>query len=166
MPENANVYEYAEEFVMALRLRRSGVYLPDVESLFSEILYGLVRLGTRLLYRECPEYSQHKAFLISPDVQSTVMLAVLEGLEKKELSTKKSRSLLNYVIKTTQNRLKNAVRDNSRLKVRNSITFSDLGMDPDCLGSCQDLNGIRRRSYKSGRVYNENKHDDSLNNNR
>lgn len=138
-----NCWDNADALAMAVRLRQTGKCPGDIDNLYGEIVGSIVHMATALL-TQCPKYKPHQLELMSPDVQSTMMLHALTALEK-DVDTEQPRRLCNYVVKVVQNRLRNHVRDTSMRKKRaNFVSENELGISFDEVGiAACDLIGDR-----------------------
>ena len=150
-----NVWQDGDAFLMALRLRKKGIMLPDVEEVFGQIVVSIVLMATLLLLKE-KGFKQCRELFLDPDTQGRMTLFALEKLATADLR-KKPRTVINYVVKRVQSRLKNVERDTDRRKRKGEqVSESILGVDLDSLHLCSDYSGQTRRVFPSGRVITQN----------
>lgn len=151
-----NLWEDSDAFLMALRLRKKGIYLPDVEALFANIVIAIVKMSTILLLKNEPEFKYRKELFLSPETQASMLVPALEALSKADLR-RKPRPIINLVTKAVQNRLKNLSRDVGRAERRGiTVTEQELGVSMEYMPYHCDLYGQRRRKYSVGKVNTQN----------
>lgn len=143
-----------EAFLMALRLRNSGVVYPDVEAVFGQIIIALVKTATHMLIHDEPEIRVHRDFLLSEDSQQQLAMLLLEKLNLVD-TTKKSHIVFTYIKNIVQTRARNLVRDSHAAKrdVRKSSRFEDLEVAP----IVTDFYGDKRATIKNCKVSNNQK---------
>lgn len=118
-----------DAFCVALRLRRIHKCPPDIERLFCDILRRIIWMGTVLLSRK-KKYRRYRVVFYSEDVQSGLTLHILEGLQKTRVDTKIPRRVVNLIIRSTQNHLRNLALHMDRFSDVVLITdyrFDDAG---------------------------------------
>lgn len=133
-----NPWDNADALLMCVRLRRKGVILPDVDTLFAEVLKDIILMATRLLIIDDPRFASKRDFLFDYETQADVLLQVLTKLNKAKLRT--SKSFVNWIVKAAQNALRNIVRDSTRLK-RTGTLLGEGDVDLDFVGYCRDFYG-------------------------
>jgi hypothetical protein len=111
-----NVWDEAGVLPMAIRMRRNGNVPRDIDDCYGEIMAGIVRMASILLPSEDPRYECHKAEFLQPDVQMAMLCQALKAAETYVDTKEKPRKIVNYLIKTVQNRLRNYVRDTEKRK--------------------------------------------------
>lgn len=128
MKERINCWDNADALAMAVRLRKAGNCPTDIDDLYGEIVMSMVNMST-LLLTQSPKYRAHKKDLMTADVQSAMLVHALVALERN-IDTSVPKKLVNYTVKTVQNRLRNWVRDTERHRSGLEIvTESTLGID-------------------------------------
>lgn len=149
------LYIDCEVFVMAVRLRRKGVLLPDLENIFAQVLIQVVRMSTFLLLRN-PKFCTYKSLFLDVEVQTNLLVPVLEALNGADLR-RKPESVVGLLVRTTQNRLKNLARDHTRA-VKRGITLceSDFERGFASVPRCRDVNGVLRTMHPTGKVNTQN----------
>ena len=133
-----NPWDNADALLMCVRLRRKGIILPDVDALFAEVLKSIILMATRLLIIDDPRFASKRDFLFDYETQTDVLLQVLTKLNKAKLRS--SKSFVNWIVKASQNALRNIVRDSTRLK-RTGTLLGDGDVDLDFIGYCRDFYG-------------------------
>ena len=133
-----NPWENADALLMCVRLRRKGIILPDVDALFAEVLKSIILMATRLLIIDDPRFASKRDFLFDYETQTDVLLQVLTKLNKAKLRS--SKSFVNWIVKASQNALRNIVRDSTRLK-RTGTLLGEGDVDLDFIGYCRDFYG-------------------------
>lgn len=123
-----NVWEAAEILPMAIRLRRQEKCPPDVDAMYGEIITSIVLMATKLLIKKEKKYARYADDFLDADVQMKMVLACLSAAERLVDTSSDNRSIVNYLIKTVQSRLRNHVRDTENRKRRIEIVSeTDLG---------------------------------------
>ena len=148
-------YIDCEVFVMAVRLRRKGVLLPELEAVFGQILIQVIRMSSFLLLRN-PKFSTYRSLFLDSETQTNLLVPVLEALNGADLR-RKPESVVGLLVRTTQNRLKNIARDHTRA-VRRGVTIceSDFERGFASVPRCRDVNGVLRTMYPTGKVNTQN----------
>lgn len=124
-----NCWEHADALAMAVRMRKAGNCPREIDDLYGEIVVSMVNMATLLLVREESRYRPWAPELLACEVQSQMLLHALAALDR-DIDTASPRRLVNYTVKTVQNRLRNYVRDTSRRAAKAEIlTESELGLD-------------------------------------
>jgi hypothetical protein len=124
-----NCWDHADALAMAVRLRKAGNCPREIDDLYGDIVVSMVSMATLLLVRDDPKFRGRGAELMSTDVQSLMLLYALTALDR-DIDTESPRRLVNYTVKTVQNRLRNYVRDTGRRSSKAEIvTESELGVD-------------------------------------
>jgi hypothetical protein len=125
-----NVYEdYEGVLPMAIRLRKAGKCPGDIDNVYGAIMQEIVRMAAILLPKEDPRYTVHAKDFLSEEVQSTMLCQCLHAAEKNVDTEMGHKKVVNYLVKTVQNRLRNWVRDTEKRKEKVTIlTECDLGM--------------------------------------
>lgn len=153
-----NPWDDCEAFVMAIRLRNKGICLPEVEQVFAEIVTAIVRMSALKLLKD-PKYVGRRRLFLDPDTLSDMTLVALVALSRP-IDVSRPRAVVNFIVKTVQNRLRNLVRDNSRHEARCTIqSENDLGAAiPELVGlrACSDIYGRTVPMEASGREQNLN----------
>lgn len=122
-----NVWDEAGILPMAIRMRRNGSIPRDIDDVYGQIMSGIVRMASVLLPSEDPRYECHKAEFLTPDVQMAMLCQALKAAEQYVDTKATSRSIVNYLVKTVQNRLRNYVRDTEkRRKLMTIVVESDM----------------------------------------
>lgn len=116
-----NVWEGAEILPMAIRLRKARRCPDDLDNLYGEVMRGIVKMASVLLPKEDPRYMCHREEFLSEDVQSSMLLQVLNVAERLVDTSSTPRNIVNYLVKTVQNRLRNYVRDTTKRAERADI---------------------------------------------
>lgn len=130
-----NVWDEAGILPMAIRLRKADRCPRDIDDLYGQIIVGIVRMASILLPQEDPRYECHRADFLTEEVQSNMVVQILTAAEKYVDTDQPPRSIVNYLVKATQNRLRNWVRDTENRKNRiDFVSESDLGFDISELG--------------------------------
>jgi hypothetical protein len=149
------LYIDCEVFVMAVRLRRKGVLLPDLERVFGEVLIQIIRMSTFLLLRS-PKFCTYKSLFLDSEVQTNLLVPVLEALNCADLR-RKPESVVGLLVCTTQNRLRNIARDHTRAVKRGvTICESDFERGFASVPRCRDVNGVLRTMHPTGKVNTQN----------
>lgn len=143
-----NSWDNAELLAMAVRLRRLRKCPQDVEDEFSYTVMSVVRMASILLARK-EKYRTRKEFFLDADRQAELSLLVLEKLDTGA-DTNDPPRLINYLVKTVQNRLRNMVRDDIRHS--NRATFSPL--EEEACNYAYDIDGRARRMVNNRKVCN------------
>lgn len=125
-----NVWDEAGILPMAIRLRKAGKCPQQVDNLFGQIIVEIVLMATRLLPDEDPRYGRHVQGMMAPDVQSLMVFNALRAAEKFVDDRKNPRTIVNYIVKSVQNRLRNWVRDTeTRKRKMDIVTESETKYD-------------------------------------
>lgn len=125
-----NAWDEAGILPMAIRMRKAGNCPSDIDNLYGEIMVEITKMGSLLLLREDPRYECHRREFMSDDIQMHILMQVLVAAEKYVDTRQKPKSIVNYLTKTVQNRLRNYVRDSENRKAKIDIVFeSELGCD-------------------------------------
>lgn len=153
----SNVWENGDAFMMALRLRRKGVVYPDVEEVFASVVTSIVKMSTVLLVKRSAKYRRYAALFMEEDTQSQMVLNALTVLGKADTG-KKPRVVINYVVKTVQNRLRDLVR-NTQIHDRRAqfVTEHEIGTGLDYLSVVSDFYGETRRAASGRKVITQEK---------
>lgn len=156
-----NVWDEAGVLPMAIRMRRKGEIPRDIDDCYGEIMSGIVRMASVLLPSEDPRYECHKTEFLTPDVQMAMLCQALKAAEQYVDTKATPRSIVNYLVKTVQNRLRNYVRDTEkRRKLMTIVTESELPNNPlEYADSVMSLDGRVVPKEPSCRVTNLNKDD-------
>ena len=156
-----NVWDEAGVLPMAIRMRRKGEIPRDIDDCYGEIMSGIVRMASVLLPSEDPRYECHKAEFLTSDVQMAMLCQALKAAEQYVDTKATPRSIVNYLVKTVQNRLRNYVRDTEkRRKLMTIVTESELPNNPlEYADSVMSLDGRVVPKEPSCRVTNLNKDD-------
>ena len=151
-----NVWEESQILPMAIRLRKSGQCPPDIDNLYGEIMSGIVRMASVLLPNNDPRYEMYRAEFLTEDVQSSMLCQALYAAERLIDTKSPPKRLVNYLVKTVQNRLRNYVRDTSKRKgILTMVTESELGYDISELGDrVSTLDGRTTYAEPHGKVNN------------
>lgn len=139
-----NVYEdYEGVLPMAIRLRKAGKCPRDIDNVYGEIMREIVRMAAILLPKEDPRYTVHARDFLSEEVQSVMLCQCLVAAERNVDTEQGHRKVVNYLVKTVQNRLRNWVRDTEKRREKVSIlTETELGMAiPEISDSVMTLDG-------------------------
>lgn len=146
---------------MAIRMRRAGDIPRDIDDCYGEIMVGIVRMASIMLPKEDPRYECHKTEFLTPDVQMTMLCQALKAADQYVDTKAKPRSIVNYLVRTVQNRLRNYVRDTESRKKRVTIvTESELSSNPlEYSESVMSLDGRVVPKEYYGKVTNFNKED-------
>ena len=137
-----------EVFVMALRLRRKGILLPELEDALSEIIVQIVRLSAFVTMRRYPTYASYRDLFMDPENQLNLLVPAIKAMNKADLR-KKPATVANLIITTLVNRYKNLARDHVRANER-GITIVTPNFDT--CGRVSDLYGERRTLHPHGKV--------------
>ena len=138
-----NVWDEAGVLPMAIRMRRNGTIPRDIDDCYGEIMAGIVRMASVLLPNDDPRYECHRAEFLTPDVQMQMLCQALKAAEKYVDTKQTPRSIVNYLVKTVQNRLRNYVRDTEKRRNLMSIVTEselDFGLE-DFSGQVMSLDG-------------------------
>lgn len=129
MSTRINCWDNADALLMAIRLRKTNKCPVDIDNLYGEIVKSLVNMATELLLKS-PSYQSYGKEFRSEDVQMTMLVHALTALEKNADTTKEPKAVVNYAVKTVQNRLRNYVRDTSKRASKvQFVTESELDAD-------------------------------------
>lgn len=140
---------------MAVRLRRKGVLLPDLERVFGEILVQIIKMASFLLLRN-PKFCTYRNLFLDLETQTNLLVPVLEALNGADLR-RKPESVVGLLVRTTQNRLKNVARDHTRAVKRGvTICESDFERGFASVPRCRDVNGVLRTMHPTGKVNTQN----------
>lgn len=125
-----NVYEdYEGVLAMAIRLRKANRCPQDIDNVYGQIMREIVRMAAILLPKEDPRYTVHAKDFMSEDVQSAMLCQCLVAAERNVDTEQGHRKVVNYLVKTVQNRLRNWVRDTEKRKEKVTImTECDMGV--------------------------------------
>lgn len=152
-----NVYEDFEGVLpMAIRLRKAGKCPRDIDDIYGQIMQEVVRMAAILLPKEDPRYAVHAEEFLSDDVQAMMLCQCLVAAEKYVDTTQGQKKVVNYLVKTVQNRLRNYVRDTEKRKEKVMIvTECELGMGIEELTDCvMTFDGRRTYGETRGKVNN------------
>jgi hypothetical protein len=139
-----DVWEEAGILPMAIRLRRSGRCPSDIDDLYGTIMDGIVWMAAGTLVKDDPRYMMHKQEFMSPDCHSSMLLQVLSVADRLVDTDQAPRNVVNYLVKTVQNRLRNWVRDRERRRARLNIeSESVLDGSPRLVTVCSRIDGQR-----------------------
>lgn len=131
-----NVWDNADVLAMAIRLRKEDKCPRDVDDLFGSIVIGIVKMATLLMFSEGSVPACRREELLSEDVQGKLMLATLMACDKYVDTEVKSRRIVNYLVKTVQNRIRNHMRDTGKREERlTMLSESELGFDIQSAGN-------------------------------
>lgn len=124
-----NVYEdYEGVLPMAIRLRKAGKCPGDIDNVYGQIMQEIVRMAAILLPKEDPRYMVHAKDFLTDEVQSAMLCQCLVAAERNVDTRQGQRKVVNYLVKTVQNRLRNWVRDTEKRKGKVAIlTENELG---------------------------------------
>ena len=124
-----NVYEdYEGVLPMAIRLRKAGKCPGDIDNVYGQIMQEIVRMAAILLPKEDPRYMVHAKDFLTDEVQSAMLCQCLVAAERNVDTRQGQRKVVNYLVKTVQNRLRNWVRDTEKRKDKVAIlTENELG---------------------------------------
>ena len=147
MAKLPNAFDHADVFCVALRLRRIGKCPPDVERVFCDVLSSIVQMATALLLKT-RKYCRYSRGWFQADVQSMMLLYALQALHSQHLDTADPKRVINYLISTTKNRLRNLAAYAERRKDFN-VTFD---VDLDAGLQCSDIMGEKRSRQPSAKV--------------
>lgn len=125
-----NVYEdYEGVLPMAIRLRKAGKCPGDIDNVYGQVMREIVRMAAILLPKEDPRYLPHAKDFLSDDVQSIMLCQCLVAAERNVDTEQGHKKVVNYLVKTVQNRLRNWVRDTENRKGKLTIlSESELGV--------------------------------------
>lgn len=147
-----NVWEGAEILPMAIRLRKARRCPAEVDNLYGEIMRGIVKMASVLLPKEDPRYMCHRDEFLTEDVQSAMTLQVLGVAERLVDCNATPRSIVNYLVKTVQNRLRNYVRDTTKRRERMDIrTESSMEITEASFLEAVTIDGRRIDAARDGR---------------
>lgn len=151
-----NVYEDSDVLPMAIRLRKTNRCPVDIDNIYGEIMVGIVHMASVLLPQEDPRYEVHRKEFLSDDVQSRMLCQALVAAEKYVDTTENPRRIVNYLVKTVQNRLRNYVRDTENRNAKLCmVSESELGYDVlEKSGMVMSLDGRIVSAEPTGRVTN------------
>lgn len=144
-----NVYDEGAVLPMAIRMRRAGNCPGDIDNLYGEIMAGIVHMATVLLPKEDPRYEMHLDEFLTPDVQMHMLCQCLSAAERYVDTNTSPKRIINYLVKTVQNRLRNYVRDTEKRREKVAILSEyDMGL------SISDITD-RVMSFDGNQVYGE-----------
>lgn len=147
-----NVWEGAEILPMAIRLRKARRCPAEVDNLYGEIMRGIVKMASVLLPKEDPRYMCHRDEFLTEDVQSAMTLQILGVAERLVDCKAAPRSIVNYLVKTVQNRLRNYVRDTTKRRERMDIrTESSMDIAEASFLEAVTIDGRRIDAVRDGR---------------
>ena len=147
-----NVWEGADILPMAIRLRKARRCPAEVDNLYGEIMRGIVKMASVLLPKEDPRYMCHRDEFLTEDVQSAMTLQVLGVAERLVDCKATPRSIVNYLVKTVQNRLRNYVRDTTKRRERIDIrTESSIEITEASFLEAVTIDGRRIEAMRDGR---------------
>ena len=131
-----NVYEdYEGVLAMAIRLRKADRCPRDIDDVYGNIMSSIVRMAAILLPNEDPRYEIHRKDFLSEEVQSIMLCQCLVAAERYVDTSSSHKQIVNYLVKTVQNRLRNWVRDTEKRKSKVTIIPEcDLDCPVDSLG--------------------------------
>ena len=128
--QRMNVWDEAEILPMAIRLRKSGKCQEEIDNLYGQVIVEIVLMATRMLPEKDRRYRMHSRKFMEEDVQGLMVFNALNAAEKFVDSRKNPRSIVNYLVKTVQNRLRNLVRDTeNREQKMDIVTECELQFD-------------------------------------
>ena len=147
-----NVWEGAEILPMAIRLRKARSCPAEVDNLYGEIMSGIVKMASVLLPKEDQRYMCYRDEFLTEDVQSAMTLQVL-GVAERFVDCKATpRSIVNYLVKTVQNRLRNYVRDTTnRRRLMDIRTESSMEISEGSILEAVTIDGMRIEAVRDGR---------------
>jgi hypothetical protein len=147
-----NVWEGAEILPMAIRLRKARRCPAEIDNLYGEIMRGIVKMASVLLPKDDPRYMCHRDEFLTDDVQSAMTLQVLGVAERLVDDRATPRSIVNYLVKTVQNRLRNYVRDTTKRRERIDIrTLSGVDFTEASVLEAFTIDGRRIEAVRDGR---------------
>lgn len=100
-----NAYENAAALCEASLLWKAGTLPPSLECLFYSVLRSICYMGTTLLVRE-PAYRKRTLEWQQPDVQSMLLTHLLTKIKSTELRTDQPKQVVNLLLHSAQNRLR------------------------------------------------------------
>ena len=122
-----NVYEdFAGVLPMAIRLRKAHRCPADIDNIYGQIMQEIVRMAAILLPKEDPRYMVHAQDFLTEDVQQNMLCQCLYAAEKYVDTENGHKRVVNYLVKTVQNRLRNWVRDTEKRKEKANIVTASL----------------------------------------
>jgi len=153
MAENLNVWEFGDCLGLAARLRKRNQCPPDIDALYGAIMEGVVRMATAIFVRD-DRYRHYAEEFMGHDIQVEMLYHALVAMEDSADTMRTPRQIVNYLVKTVQNRLRNIIRDRGRLKRSATVvTESELGFDiGECGNVVRGYDGSLVRNYRSGKV--------------
>lgn len=153
-----NVWDEAGILPMAIRMRKAGRCPADIDALYGNIIVSIVRMATYLLPKENPGFSKNLDDMLRPDVQSAMTVHALRSAEKFVDTRSNPRSIVNYITKAVQSRLRNYVRDTShRAVLGEQVPECSIGCDIDAfVTEACDIVGRKAWVQRDARIRNEN----------
>jgi hypothetical protein len=137
---------------MAIRLRKARRCPAEIDNLYGEIMRGIVKMASVLLPKDDPRYMCHREEFLTDDVQSAMTLQVLGVAERLVDDRATPRSIVNYLVKTVQNRLRNYVRDTTKRRERMDIrTESSIEISEASFLEAVTIDGRRIDAVRDGR---------------
>lgn len=149
-----NVWDEAGILPMAIRMRKAGRCPADIDDIYGNIIVSIVRMATVLLPKEDPGFAKNLEDMLRPDVQSAMTVHALRSAEKFVDTRSQPRSIVNYITKAVQSRLRNYVRDTSRRAVLGEqVPECEVGCDiNDFVTEACDLMGRKAWEQRSGKI--------------
>lgn len=125
-----NVWEEAEILPMAIRLRKCGKCPPEIDAIYGKIIIGVVELATKTMPDNDPKYKARLPEFLDEEVQAQMVFNALRAAEKFVDAKRNPRTIVNYLVKAVQNRLRNWVRDTTTRRMKADIVNEcDTKMD-------------------------------------
>lgn len=114
-----NVWDHADCVAMAIRLRYAGKCPREVDDMLGNVLLAIVKMAVRLypneriLRKKKPMNSWESEIAFGDDTKMELLYYVMRTIHQRKAKTKDPRALINFFIKTAQNRLDNIIRNES-----------------------------------------------------
>ena len=129
-----NVWDNADCVAMAVRLRYAGKCPQQVDDMLGMVVRDIVKMAVKLYPRERiirnkrPMNTWEVSIAFSEDTEMELVYYVMRSIYKGKAKTKNPRSLINFFVKTAQNRLDNIIRNASN---RERLTHVVSGEESD-----------------------------------
>lgn len=140
----SNVWENAECVAMAVRLRYAGKCPQQVDDMLGMVVRDIVKMAVKLYPRErvirnkSPMSRWQSDIAFSEDTEMELVYYVMRSIFNGKAKTSDPRAMINFFVKTAQNRLDNIIRNvSNRERIAQMVnecdndgfTFSTLKTD-------------------------------------
>lgn len=149
-----NPYENAESLCVALTLWKAGVLPTSLEKLFYDVLRSICYMGTALLVREV-KFRKRTQEWYQPDIQSLLLTHLLVKIKSADLELDKPKAVVNYLLRSVQNRLRDLHAYQDRRK--DFVVTTGVDLNTSALHH-SDIGGEIRRHSANCKINTTNRH--------